>query len=153
MPTAICRPILPNKVFLVRLLGHGRPSVGCIGGRHLQLGRAVSGVDPRTVSTGIPGGQGDRGRPGVQVPARGARWLARGSGARQGDREPARGSGAGQGASMVLGREIIEMKIYCLRIFLREPHPGLGSVYCILIVLDDFSLRFNDFDKYAVTKR
>ena len=30
---------------------------------------------------------------------------------------------------------------------------SLGSVYCILIILDDFSLRFNDFDKYAVTKR
>ena len=30
---------------------------------------------------------------------------------------------------------------------------SLGSVYCILIILDDFSLGFNDFDKYAVTKR
>ena len=30
---------------------------------------------------------------------------------------------------------------------------SLGSVYCILIILDDVSLRFNDFDKYAVTKR
>ena len=81
---------------------------------------------------------------------------------------------------MVLGRQIIEMKIYCLGIFARAPprgfpghgsEPGgsfptrghqdirgipifpLGSVYCILIILDDFSLRFSDFDKYAVTKR
>ena len=48
-----------------------------------------------------------------------------GSGASQGDRGPARGSGAGQGSSMVLGREIIEMKIYCLGIFARAP-PRLG---------------------------
>ena len=67
-------------------------------GRHTKLGNAVSTVDPRTASTGIPGGQGDRG--------------------------PARGSGAGQGA-MLLGREIIEMKIYCLGIFARAP-PRLG---------------------------
>ena len=102
MPRAICRPILPNKVFCFRLLGHGRPSVGCIGGRHLQLGRAVSAVDPRTASTGIPGGQGDRGRPGVQGPDRGPGWPARGSGAGQGDRRPARGSGAGQGPAWYL---------------------------------------------------
>ena len=37
----------------------------------------------------------------------------------------ARVSGAGQGASMVLGREIIEMKIYYLGIFARAP-PRLG---------------------------
>ena len=37
----------------------------------------------------------------------------------------ARGSGAGQGASMILGREVIEMKIYCLGIFARAP-PRLG---------------------------
>ena len=65
--------------------------------------------------------QGDRSWPGVQGPARGPGWLARGSGAGQGDRGPARGSGAGHGASMVLGREMIEMKIYCLGIFCESP--------------------------------
>ena len=116
-------------------------------------------------STGIPGGQGAgqgfRGRPGgqggppgVQGPARGTGGRPGGQGAGQGDRGPARGSGAGQGASMVLGREIIEMKIYCLGIIVRAPpRLSLGSVYCILIILDDFSFRFNDFDKYAETKR
>ena len=73
----------------------------------------------------FPGARGTGGRTGVQGPARGLGWPARGSGAGQGDRGPARVSGVGQGASMVLGREIIEMKIYCLGIFARAP-PRLG---------------------------
>ena len=83
-------------------------------------------------STGIPGGQGDRGPArgsgagqGARVAGQGFRGRPGGQGAGQGDRGPARGSGAGHGASMVLGREIIEMKIYCLGIIVRAP-PRLG---------------------------
>ena len=53
--------------------------------------------------------------------ARECRQCSRPTHSPQGDRGPARGSGAGQGASMVLGREMIEMKIYCLGIFARAP--------------------------------
>ena len=48
----------------------GGRALGALG--HTQLGSDISAVDPRTASTGVPGGQGNRG--------------------------PARGSGAGQGA-------------------------------------------------------
>ena len=60
---------------------------------------------------------------GVQGPARGPGWPARGSGAGQGDRGQARGSGAGQGASMVLCRDIIDMKIYIFFFFKILGHP------------------------------
>ena len=101
----------------------GGHALGALGPAHQarecrQYSRPTHGLyrDPR----------GPGGRPGFQGPARGPGWLARGSGAGQGDRGPARGSGA----SMVLGREIIEMKIYCLGIFARAP-PRLGiSVVC-----------------------
>ena len=72
---------------------------------------------------GRPGDQG--GWPGVQGPARGTGGWPGVQGPARGPGWPARGSGAGHGASMVLGREMIEMKIYCLGIFVRAP-PRLG---------------------------
>ena len=66
--------------------------------RGLAVGLAASG--------GSGAVQGFRGRPGGQ-----GGWPG--------------GSGDGQGASMVLGREMIEMKIYCLGILARAP-PRLG---------------------------
>ena len=131
MHTAICWSILFKHWSLrwPRTAVEGRAAVTCCPGTpstvSRQPWRPTHGLMSTGASQGSRGaGQGLRGRPGVQ-------------GGRPG---------------VLSSREApwrFQDGLTC---------PGcretsLGSVYCILIILYDFSLRFNDFDKYAVTKR